>query len=307
MFSRREKGFVQFGVIALIIVTAGLFAATKLASNPDLTFFNLGEYAKVSEEEQCGGCVNGYRLRWNKQRNRCLKTLSASCVIKPKPTTPPTPKPSPNNGVPVTFDSGYVKLNADDFSIFANGKLYGRKMANLHVGSDPNDSGDPNYTTLEVTWDENGTEMRLFMYFYKNNEKWWMSEMRIYNGKKPGDWFTVVPFPNGTSPDTPTLHEVEPNYSAKLGQVYKGLAGYLFTNGDAVVGSVDFGNLELTAFTKKVLTPSPFPRPIPSPVVCTQVITRAYNLKTGECKDFSTPCDVPSDWTNGYCFWSPQD
>ncbi|MCP6718086.1 MAG: DUF5667 domain-containing protein [Patescibacteria group bacterium] len=32
------------------------------------------------------------------------------------------------------------------------------------------------------------------------------------------------------------------------------------------------------------------------PVVCIQVITPAKNRTTGECKIFSTPCDVPSGW-----------
>jgi hypothetical protein len=30
--------------------------------------------------------------------------------------------------------------------------------------------------------------------------------------------------------------------------------------------------------------------------VCVQVITPAKNLQTGECKEFSTPCDVPQGW-----------
>ncbi|MFQ6049892.1 MAG: DUF5667 domain-containing protein [Candidatus Paceibacterales bacterium] len=34
----------------------------------------------------------------------------------------------------------------------------------------------------------------------------------------------------------------------------------------------------------------------PKPVVCIQVITPAKNLKTGECKEFPTPCDVPAGW-----------
>lgn len=32
------------------------------------------------------------------------------------------------------------------------------------------------------------------------------------------------------------------------------------------------------------------------PLVCAQVITPAKNPLTGECKEFPTPCDVPSDW-----------
>jgi hypothetical protein len=32
-------------------------------------------------------------------------------------------------------------------------------------------------------------------------------------------------------------------------------------------------------------------------LICAQVITPAKNNTTGECKDFPTPCDVPSGWT----------
>lgn len=101
MFRSREKGFIQLGIIALVVLAAGLFAVTKLASNPDLTFFNLGEYAKVSEQDECGGCVDGYQLRWNRDKQRCLRTVTAKCnpVIQPKPTPiysdPPKPTPTP--------------------------------------------------------------------------------------------------------------------------------------------------------------------------------------------------------------------
>lgn len=30
--------------------------------------------------------------------------------------------------------------------------------------------------------------------------------------------------------------------------------------------------------------------------ICIQVITRAKNPKTGEVRDFTTPCDVPEGW-----------
>ena len=33
-------------------------------------------------------------------------------------------------------------------------------------------------------------------------------------------------------------------------------------------------------------------------VMCAQVITPARNIKTGEIKDFPTPCDIPEGWVN---------
>lgn len=46
-------------------------------------------------------------------------------------------------------------------------------------------------------------------------------------------------------------------------------------------------------------TEPPAPRPGPpldEEVVCIQVITPARNTKTGECREFPTPCDVPKGW-----------
>lgn len=39
--------------------------------------------------------------------------------------------------------------------------------------------------------------------------------------------------------------------------------------------------------------------PAATPQVCIQIITSAQNPTTGECREFSTPCDVPPGWTQG--------
>lgn len=57
------------------------------------------------------------------------------------------------------------------------------------VRSDP---GSPTYTTLEVTWREQGTEMRLNFYLAADETTWWVSEIRTYDGRPTGsaDWIT---------------------------------------------------------------------------------------------------------------------
>lgn len=35
--------------------------------------------------------------------------------------------------------------------------------------------------------------------------------------------------------------------------------------------------------------------------LCTQVITRAYNPTSKQCKDFATPCDIPDGWVTQDC------
>lgn len=37
--------------------------------------------------------------------------------------------------------------------------------------------------------------------------------------------------------------------------------------------------------------------PLPSQIACAQVITPARNNETGVCREFATPCDVPTGWT----------
>lgn len=54
-------------------------------------------------------------------------------------------------------------------------------------------------------------------------------------------------------------------------------------------------------FIKGTVQPKPTPyvstQPsTPAPEVCIQVITPAKNPQTGECKEFPTPCDVPTGW-----------
>lgn len=95
----------------------------------------------------------------------------------------PTPTPS---GLGVNFSAPRVSLTADGFYILADGKKYLGKTGDLKLNSDYGDNG--NFTTLEAIWTENDVEMRLFMYFYKDDKTWWLSEARTYNGQKYGDW-----------------------------------------------------------------------------------------------------------------------
>ena len=53
--------------------------------------------------------------------------------------------------------------------------------------------------------------------------------------------------------------------------------------------------LSLVINPSTISTPTPTPTPTP---VCAQVITPAQNSTTGECRNFSTPCDVPAGWTS---------
>jgi hypothetical protein len=90
-------------------------------------------------------------------------------------------------GGPVTWDSEHnlVQFKADDFVITASGKQFSAQGAQVDVHSD---AGNPDYWTQEMTWQEHGVEMRLYIYFASDGRDWWASEIRTYNGRADGDW-----------------------------------------------------------------------------------------------------------------------
>lgn len=56
------------------------------------------------------------------------------------------------------------------------------------VHSDPGMVNE--YTTLELTWQEHGVEMRLYVYFTSDGTDWWSKEIRTYDGRAQGEWIT---------------------------------------------------------------------------------------------------------------------
>src|SRR3990167_8850642 len=98
MPTKNQKGIIHLGILGLVILTAGLFAVTKLASNKDLTFFNIAEKAagaKCEEynKETCDSFCSpaGYKCQW--KNNKC-KSSSKKCNPEK------TPQPSPLNSCP---------------------------------------------------------------------------------------------------------------------------------------------------------------------------------------------------------------
>jgi hypothetical protein len=84
----------------------------------------------------------------------------------------------------VSWETPYAKITSSDFYIkIGDKKFYGKDPVSIH--SDPG----TDKTTLEVSWRENGVEMRLYLYFRKIEKNMWeMYEMRTYNGEVKGDW-----------------------------------------------------------------------------------------------------------------------
>ncbi len=82
------------------------------------------------------------------------------------------------------WSTNTVSLSADDFYIIAGGKKFSSPTTAL-VHSDP---GNPNYTTLEIEWSDNGIPMQFYMYLKADANKWTVYEMRTYDGTLAGNW-----------------------------------------------------------------------------------------------------------------------
>lgn len=84
----------------------------------------------------------------------------------------------------ISWGTPYAKLSSENFYIkIGDKKFFGKDP--IKISSDPGTEK----TTLEAMWQENGVEMRLFMYFRKvGGNMWEMYELRSYNGQERGDW-----------------------------------------------------------------------------------------------------------------------
>jgi hypothetical protein len=107
----------------------------------------------------------------------------------------------PGSPTPLHLSTRQVSLSADDMAIEAGGRTFTAGGSTVDLNSDPGTPGK--YTTIELVWTENGTQMRLNIYFTSDGHDWWANEIRTYNGRSPGDWieYTGVFFrsPLGTA------------------------------------------------------------------------------------------------------------
>ena len=113
-------------------------------------------------------------------------SVNPAAVASPPPASAPVVVP-PMNAVRWSTDA--VDFVAEDFYLEAHGKRYLANVASVDRHSDP---GTATYRTLEVTWQEHGTEMRVYLYFAADATHWWVNEIRTYNGRTPGDWITYT-------------------------------------------------------------------------------------------------------------------
>lgn len=91
--------------------------------------------------------------------------------------------PRPHNAI--RFKTSKVELSAKDFHINVNGQNF---LGNVDKSKLISTSPDKNHTTLEVEWSENGVPMALYMYFERNKKRWWVIEIRTFDGNPGAGW-----------------------------------------------------------------------------------------------------------------------
>ena len=105
------------------------------------------------------------------------------------PSPVPTTTTSAVAPAPFHVETRQVSLSADAVRIDTAGRRFVTAPP-IDVRGDP---GIPDeYTSLELTWQEHGVEMRLFIYLNSDGREWWSNEIRTYNGSPQGDWITYT-------------------------------------------------------------------------------------------------------------------
>ena len=110
-----------------------------------------------------------------------LALFALPCLVGCSDDTPT--QAGTTTGNPVLWDTGHIRLQADDFYLEADGVTYLANVDHVEIGGDW-DSANNTYGTIELEWTEHGNDMRLYVYFQATTEMWWCDEIRTYDGHK---------------------------------------------------------------------------------------------------------------------------
>lgn len=86
-----------------------------------------------------------------------------------------------------TFDTPTVRLTAQQVEVLVGDQTF-VPPAGTTAHSDP---GNPEYTTLELSWSDTRQEQRLFIYFESDGASWWANAIRTYDAN--GEWLETPP------------------------------------------------------------------------------------------------------------------
>ena len=118
------------------------------------------------------------------------------------------PPAAANQFSAINWSTENVTFAASAFTIDANDQTFTTKGTGVDFDSDP---GDDSYQTLEITWTENGVEMRWYVYFTSDGVDWWANEFRTYDGTSDSEWITFTGEFFRTPLGTPFVGDVDLN------------------------------------------------------------------------------------------------
>ncbi len=177
--------------------------------------------------------------------NDLTPTPITSSTLTASPTATPTftPPSFPTNNI-VSWRTPYVTLEADNFYVYTNGKVFRGNIQNQNQYITSNPASDTQ-TTLEISWYEDNIQMRLLLYFsYTPGEFWKLSEVRTYDGLEPGNW---IYYTQNDQNGNPIQHSLGQTY------IHAGMIE-LSNQSNSATGIIHFENLKLKAFAHR--TPS---------------------------------------------------
>lgn len=217
-----DPACVRAGCSGELCVPFGQQRATSCIYRPEYACYQQAT-CEMNSAGQCAFTITA-------QVQACLDGTRTSPT--PTPTPSPTPSPSPSPVPPGSIDwrTQYAKLISPSFLIETPNGNFNGNVTTVSVHSDP---GSNTYTTLEAIWQEQGVEMRMFIYFAAQDGKWRVTEMRTYDGRPNGDWIFYDGTDFGTHP---------------LGQSF--MANDLVLTSRDGRGHVRFGSLNLQGFVQ---------------------------------------------------------
>jgi hypothetical protein len=116
-----------------------------------------------------------------------VMAAGAVAIVNHRGDRPATGEEPPGDAT-FTFKTSTVQLEAESVEVETAGRSF-VPPAGVDVNSDP---GTPNeYTTLELEWADDGTPMRINMYFTSDGTDWWANELRTYDGSASGEWIEM--------------------------------------------------------------------------------------------------------------------
>ncbi len=91
----------------------------------------------------------------------------------------------------IQWKTSTTSLRGDTFSVQVNGKKFDAQDSSVFVQG----SGTQTEATLEASWTEQNTEMRVFLGLtYAPGDYWRITELKTYDGKNPGNWIIYPGF-----------------------------------------------------------------------------------------------------------------